>query len=89
MRNITCICVFIASNLTTCASAELERSAAGSANGEMRNAPVPGRRSEDFDTPPMVRKGNRPLYPAGRLMAHESGQAVSTRCTMVVDFKVK
>jgi hypothetical protein len=70
--------VILALVLTGCAGPAPDKSLGGRANDYIHDVPLPGCEPVNVDTPPMIRQGKRPLYPAGQLEDHKVGSGTAS-----------
>ena len=78
MRFVVCIGGFVLIGVAACASPDAQRSLSGDANAQFHDAPLKGCDTGDFDSPPVIRSGRRPLYPVGLMLEGKTGRAAAT-----------
>lgn len=64
--------------LAGCAGPAPDKSISGRANDYIRDVPLSGCNPADVDSPPTIKEGKRPIYPAGQLMNNNVGSATAT-----------
>ncbi len=73
MRSIVSACIPVVALVTACTLPPSKPSVSGLADTEFHDVPLDGCNLNDFDTPPIIKSGHRPLYPVGRLVTGETG----------------
>lgn len=74
----TAFSVLVVVCLVACVGTKSPPTLSGDARTEMHNIPLQGCNSADFDTPPVVKSGKRPVYPVDRLIERKPGMAMAT-----------
>ena len=63
--------------LAACAENGAQPTLSGDARTEMHNVRLTGCNAVDFDTPPIIKSGKRPVYPIDQLLERNSGVAMA------------
>ena len=63
--------------LAACAVNGSQPTLSGDARTEMHNVPLKGCNAADFDTPPIVKSGKRPVYPIDKVLERKPGMATA------------
>jgi hypothetical protein len=91
MRLVVCIGGVVLMSVVACASPDAQRSLSGDANAQFHDAPLKGCDAGDFDSPPIIRSGRRPIYPVGLMLDGKTGRAAAkfrvTETGRVVDLR--
>jgi hypothetical protein len=64
--------------LAACAGPAPDKSFSGRANDYIHGVALVECQPSDVDSPPTIKEGKRPIYPAGQLMDNKTGSATAT-----------
>jgi TonB family protein len=83
----------VACALAGCAGPAPDKSLGGKANDYIHDVPLTGCQPADVDSPPTIKEGKRPIYPAGQLMNNNVGSATArfnvTETGAITDLKTE